>query len=143
MRKLILIPLLCATSIFGFCQQNQVRIDEYFLPGDKAVEYRIIVAMPFGKPDVLSISGDTNALRLAGEIMIDIVCTDYPGLASLEKLNDARLKKIFQLFPVLSEKKIGKINFLRQLNGTEKDVAKIMFHGAVITYRPAQTKETM
>ena len=143
MRKLLYAVVFTFAFITSYSQQQQVRVDQYLFPDPQAAEQTVIIEMSFGESKILRITGDTSLLRAAAETMIDIVCTEYPSQASLEKLNEQRIKNVLHFIPGLDKNKIRKINFLRQLDGSHREIAKKMFHGAVIRFRPAQTKETM
>jgi hypothetical protein len=129
-----------------FChgQHGQVSfVPSYNIFSDNAYDKKIIVTMPYGKADVLKVDGDTAKLEMAGALMIEVICTDYPSSASLTDLNDRRVKAIFSIFPYLDSKQIQNIQVVRQMEGLLKVNALEMFHGVVIHYRPRQSKETM
>ena len=127
----------------GFSQIPVERISKYEEVKASETVKTVTIKMPYAKWDVLSITGDTNALSTAGDMLIDIVCTEFPTNANLNMLNNARLATFYKLFPTISPKQVRIIKVLRQLDGSEKSMAQEMFHGLVIKFRPAQTKETM
>jgi len=131
--------IICA-SLISFAQKSSLKIPSYLMPVEKDAEKIVVINMPFGKPDITSISGDTAGLRNAGDITIDLVYTDYPPSLTLEELNQKRLNAFFNLFSFIKKKQIQKISYLRQLDGSIKDNATNMFHGLVIKYRPKQNK---
>ncbi|HEX6334620.1 MAG TPA: hypothetical protein VFZ78_10370 [Flavisolibacter sp.] len=141
MRAWFLLLLLC--SLCGYAQQHPIFIDAYSFPKPGAAERIVTVEMSFGKYQVLSVSGDTAGLATAGDIMIDVVFTDYPATASLSVLNQNRVEAFLARFPAVDRNRIRSVNLHRQLNGAQKENAQHMFHGLVILYRPRQTLETM
>ncbi len=119
------------------------RINSYEFSKEIEVVKTVTVTMPYNKPDVLLVTGDIVSLENAGDILINIICTDFPATSTLSKLNSQRLAQVYKLFPYLKFNKIQKITVIRQMDGSQKNIAQNMFHGVVIKFRPAQTKETM
>ncbi|MBK6634471.1 MAG: hypothetical protein IPG38_09250 [Chitinophagaceae bacterium] len=76
-----------------FCQKT-VFIEKYALPA-KTKAGQVIVEMPFGYSNILNVFGDTAGLKTAGDIFIDVACTDYPINASLQVLNKSRVASFF------------------------------------------------
>ncbi len=143
MKIVILFLFLSFYSILVFSQSNQLEINEYSKPVSNGANRVIVISMPYGKYDVSGISGDTIGLHAAGNLIVDVVCTDYPSSASLSALNNNRLETFFKLFPYIQKSQVQSVNFLRQTNGSDKDKASAMFHGVVIQYWPKQSEETM
>lgn len=142
MKHILLILPLSIAALIVFPQSHQIRISRYLLPEDNATEKYLVVKMPFGKYSVEHIYGDTNAFKKAGEVTVDIVCTDYPPEQSLVSLNANRLKSFYSTFPFIHPLQVNKVHYYRQTGGTERDKAEPMFHGVVIRWRVAQNKET-
>src|SRR5688572_3594098 len=142
MRRGFLLFFLCISLLAGYSQSGERMIDEYRMP-DVEVEKHVFLKMPFGKYNVESILHDWDSLHLAGEIIIDVICTDYPSGSSLKTLNENRLNECMETFPFLKGMSIKEINYLRQQKGAERSIAEKMLHGVVIRYRPRQTAETM
>ena len=122
-------------------QSHQIKIGRYLLPEDNTIEKNIVVKMPFGKYSVEHINGDTASFRKAGEVTVDIICTDYPPEQSLVILNANRLKAFYNTFPFIKPSQVNKVHYYRQTGGTERDKAEPMFHGVAIRWRIAQNKE--
>ncbi|MFT3908662.1 MAG: hypothetical protein QM737_04505 [Ferruginibacter sp.] len=142
MRKLVL--LLLELLIFLNCfAQKTTRIDNYVLPSLPKEEKLIIIEMSFGDASVTKITGDTSELQNAGNIFVDVVCTDYRSGQSLKSLNQKRLDTFLKRFPFVKRGSLSKINFFRQMDGAEKEKAQTMFHGLVIRYRPRQSAAAM
>ncbi|HNA02177.1 MAG TPA: hypothetical protein PLN49_15000, partial [Ferruginibacter sp.] len=80
MQKRILLLLLIHLYAKAFCQKT-VFIERYNLPAETRPG-QLIVSMPFGYSTILNVSGDTAGLKTAGDIFIDVACTDYPINAS-------------------------------------------------------------
>ncbi len=99
--------------------------------------------MPFGKYSVERIFGDTASFRKAGEITIDIICTDYPPEQSLIKLNANRLQSFYNSFPFIHPSQVGRVHYYRQTGGTERDKAQPMFHGVVVRWRISQQADAV
>jgi hypothetical protein len=142
MQKLIVLILELFLSLNVF-SQPVVRIARYSiaLPGE--AETQLVFTMPFGKADIIKITGDTSQLKNAGDLVVDVVCTEYPSNLSLTELNRQRLLHFLALFPYLSKTQIVSVNIYRQMEGSEKQTADTMFHGLVVRYRPKQNAETM
>jgi hypothetical protein len=92
----LIFVLFFTTKIFSQPIINRINTYEFSkeIEGVKTVK----IKMPYGKSEVVLLEGDTISLRNAGDIFIDIVCTDFPSTASLNKLNSERLAKFYQLF---------------------------------------------
>ncbi len=115
-------------------------IDKYMLPAEiKAGQ--VIVEMPFGYSNILRVSGDTAGLKAAGDIFIDVACTDYPINASLVSLNKSRVASFLKRFPFIKEGQLAQVNFFQQTDGALREKAITMFHGLIVTFRPKQTAE--
>lgn len=138
-QKYLLLLLICHASTKGLCQKT-VFIDRYNLPAEiKAGQ--VIVEMPFGYADILKVSGDTAGLKTAGDIFIDVACTDYPINASLVSLNKSRVASFLKRFSFIAESQLAQVNFFQQTDGALREKAITMFHGLIVTFRPKQTVE--
>ncbi len=138
-RKQLLLLLILHISTQGICQKT-VFIDRYKLPAEiKAGQ--VIAEMPFGYSNILKISGDTAGLKTAGDIFVDVACTDYPINASLVSLNKSRVASFLKRFPFIEEGQLAQVNFFQQTDGALREKAITMFHGLVVTFRPRQTVE--
>jgi len=140
------ILLLFTTVVFintAIAQSLQTRIGRYTIPRDNATEKVIVLKMPYGNYSIDAIIGDTMAFKNAGELLVDVICTDYPAEQSLAVLNANRLAAFLKTFPFIKTSQINKITWYRQTGGDEKEKALPMFHGVVIRYRPAQDKLTI
>lgn len=139
MQKYILILLLLFISAKSFCQKT-VFIEKYNLPAEiKAGE--VIVEMPFGYSNILKVYGDTAGLKTAGDIFVDVACTDYPINASLVSLNKTRVTSFLKRFPFVQESQLAQVNFFQQTDGALRENAIKMFHGLIIKFRPKQSTE--
>ena len=130
-------------ALSASAQKNFSYIDEYRFAERKGEEKMVILAMPIGRSDIISFTGDTAFLRSAGPLIIDIVCTDYPSDASLTALNQKRFRQVFQTFPFLKKNSLQQVNFYRQLNGNTAATASKMFHGLIIKFRTIQDPNTI
>lgn len=119
-------------------QSHQIRIGRYVLPKDNETEKSLVLKMPFGKYSIEQIIGDTAAFRRAGEVTVDIICTDYPPEQSLITLNANRLKAFYNTFPFIHQSEVGRVHYYRQTGGAERDKAQPMFHGVVVRWRTSQ-----
>jgi hypothetical protein len=138
MKNILLFLSFALTATAVFSQSHQIRIGRYVLPRDNDIEKSLVLKMPFGKYAVEEIIGDTAAFRKAGEVTVDIICTDYPPEQSLIKLNASRLKAFYQTFPFIDRSEVGRVHYYRQTGGAERDKAQPMFHGVVIRWRVSQ-----
>lgn len=139
MQKYILLLLLLHASTKGLCQKT-VFIEKYSLP-EEIKAGQVIVTMPFGYSNILEVSGDTVGLKTAGDIFIDVACTDYPINASLVSLNKSRVASFLKRFPFIEEGQLAQVNFFQQTDGALREKAITMFHGLVVKFRPKQTVE--
>lgn len=131
---------LLIASTKSFCQKT-VFIERYALPAELNKPGQVIVEMPFGYSNVLKVSGDTNGLKNAGDIFVDVACTDYPINASLVSLNKSRVASFLKRFPFVQENQLAQVNFFQQTDGALREKAITMFHGLVVKFRPRQTIE--
>ena len=141
MQRIIALFLLFIS--FDVDAQNTYRINTYEFTKINGAENIVTISMPFGKSSSLLVSGDTSLIRDAGDIIIDIVCTEFPSNLSLTKLNRGRIAEFYKLFPFIHPTQVLKVRILRQIDGSQKQKAQDMFHGLIIKFRPPQTKETM
>ena len=141
--KYIYIMLLVCSGLPALAQKHFSFIDEYRFAERKGEEKMVVLAMPIGRHDIVSFTGDTAALRSAGALIIDIVCTDFPSNASLTALNQRRFDELFLTFPFLKTNSVQQVNCFRQLKGNTSANAAKMFHGLVIKFRTAQSPVTI
>jgi hypothetical protein len=140
MQKYILLLFIAHLSTKSFSQKT-VFIEKYALPAEIKKPGQVIVEMPFGYANILSVSGDTAGLKTAGDIFIDVACTDYPINASLQVLNKSRVASFLKRFPFIEEGQLAQVNFFQQTDGAEREKAITMFHGLIIKFRPKQSPE--
>jgi len=140
MQKYFLFPLFLLLTANGICQKT-VFIERYNLPAEAMKPGQVIVEMPFGYSNILKVYGDTAGLKTAGDIFIDVACTDYPINASLVALNKSRVASFLKRFPFVAEEQVAQVNFFQQTDGGEREKAITMFHGLVIKFRPKQSPE--
>lgn len=140
MPKYFLFLFILFASTKGFCQKT-VFIEKYALPAEPNKPGQVIVQMPFGYSNVLTVTGDTAGLKTAGDIFIDVACTDYPINASLVSLNKSRVASFLKRFPFVQESQLAQVNFFQQTDGALREKAMTMFHGLVIKFRPKQSVE--
>lgn len=119
------------------------KIGKYIIQPVQGAETQLVFEMSFGKADIVHITGDTALMHNAGEIMIDMVCTDYPKNLSLVYLNKRRMQSFFAMFPYINKNQVVLQNIFRQTGGNTEAAAHTMFHGLVVTFRPAQNDTTM
>ena len=127
-------------SAKSFCQKT-VFIEKYNLPAEIKKTGQVIIEMPFGYANILNVFGDTAGLRTAGDIFVDVACTDYPINASLQVLNKSRVASFLKRFPFIEERQLAQINFFQQTDGALREKAMTMFHGLIIKFRPRQSIE--
>lgn len=123
-------------------QSVQTRISRYAMPKETATEKVLILKMPYGAYNIEAIIGDTLAFKNAGEMMVDVICTDYPTEQSLFTLNANRVKELYKTFSFINPSQVNKLTCYRQTGGDEKEKALPMFHGVVVRYRAAQNERT-
>ncbi len=137
MHKYILFLFILPISTKSFCQKT-VFIEKYVMPAQiKAGQ--VIIEMPFGYSNILNVFGDTAGLKTAGDIFIDVACTDYPINASLQVLNKNRVASFLKRFPFIEEGQLAQVNFFQQTDGAQREKAMAMFHGLIIKFRPKQS----
>lgn len=139
MQKYISLFFILLASTKSFCQKT-VFIEKYALPAE-VKPGQVIIEMPFGYSNILKVTGDTAGLKTAGDIFVDVACTDYPINASLVSLNKSRVASFLKRFPFIEEAQLAQVNFFQQTDGALRENAINMFHGLVIKFRPKQTAE--
>ena len=139
MQKYILLILILLASTKSFCQKT-VFIEKYAVPAE-IKPGQVIIEMPFGYSNILKVYGDTAGLKTAGDIFIDVACTDYPINASLVSLNKNRVASFLKRFPFIEEGQLAQINFFQQTDGALREKAMTMFHGLIVKFRPKQTSD--
>jgi hypothetical protein len=127
-------------SIKCFCQKT-VFIEKYNLSAEIKKAGQVIVQMPFGYSNILNVFGDTAGLKTAGDIFIDVACTDYPINASLQVLNKSRVASFLKRFPFIEAGQLAQVNFFQQTDGELREKAMTMFHGLIVMFRPKQSAE--
>jgi len=140
MPKYILLILILFLSTKSFCQKT-VFIEKYDLPAEIKKPGQVIIEMPFGYYNIVNVYGDTTGLKTAGDIFIDVACTDYPINASLTVLNKNRVASFLKRFPFVEPDQLAQVNFFQQTDGALREKAITMFHGLIVTFRPRQTTE--
>jgi len=140
MHKYIVLLFILLVSTKSFCQKT-VFIEKYDLPAEINKPGQVIVQMPFGYSNILNVYGDTAGLKTAGDIFIDVACTDYPINASLVSLNKSRVASFLKRFPFVEEGQLAQVNFFQQTDGALREKAMTMFHGLVVKFRPKQSVE--
>jgi hypothetical protein len=140
MYKYIFFVFMLSVSTNSFSQKT-VFIEKYNLPAEVKKAGEVIVQMPFGYANILHVFGDTAGLKTAGDIFIDVACTDYPINASLQVLNKSRVASFLKRFPFIEESQLAQVNFFQQTDGALREKAMTMFHGLIIKFRPRQTAE--
>ena len=140
MQKYILLLCMLHLSPKSFCQKT-VFIEKYNLPSEIMKAGQVIVQMPFGYSNILTVFGDTAGLKTAGDIFIDVACTDYPINASLQVLNKSRVASFLKRFPFIEAGQLAQVNFFQQTDGELREKAMTMFHGLIIKFRPKQSVE--
>ncbi len=139
MQKFTLLVYILLASANSYCQKT-VFIEKYALP-DATKPGEMVVEMPFGYSNILKVYGDTVGLKTAGDIFIDVACTDYPINASLVALNKSRVASFLKRFPFVDPKQLSQVNFFQQTDGELREKAMTMFHGLVVRFRPKQSAE--
>ncbi len=140
MHKYILLLFILQVSTKSFCQKT-VFIEKYDLPAEIKKAGQVIIEMPFGYSNILNVFGDTAGLKTAGDIFIDVACTDYPINASLQVLNKSRVTSFLKRFPFIEEGQLAQVNFFQQTDGALRENAITMFHGLIVKFRPKQSAE--
>ncbi|MCE3281361.1 MAG: hypothetical protein K0Q66_98 [Chitinophagaceae bacterium] len=143
MKSYFILPVCLLVVLQSQAQQHFIRIPYYSFAERKGEDKMVVLGMPVGRWNISSIHGDTSALRTAGGLVIDVVCTDYPTNAPLTSLNQKRFNELFRVFPYLKRTIVQQLNFFRQTDGNTKASAANMFHGLVIKFRPAQSPATI
>ena len=140
MQKYILSFFILIVSTKSFCQKT-VFIEKYDLPAEKKKAGQVIIEMPFGYATILNVFGDTAGLKNAGDIFIDVACTDYPINASLQVLNKSRVASFLKRFAFIETGQLAQVNFFQQTDGELREKAMTMFHGLIVKFRPKQSVE--
>lgn len=139
MHKFILTFFILLATTKSFCQKT-VFIERYAVPAE-IKPGQVIIQMPFGYSNILNVFGDTAGLKTAGDIFIDVACTDYPINASLTALNKSRVASFLKRFSFIENSQLAQINFFQQTDGALREKAMTMFHGLIVKFRPVQSIE--
>ncbi len=135
----MIFPFILLLSTKTYCQKT-VFIEKYTVPAI-IKPGQVIVQMPFCYADILNVFGDTAGLKTAGDIFIDVACTDYPINASLQLLNKSRVVSFLKRFPFIEAGQLAQVNFFQQTDGELREKAMTMFHGLIVKFRPKQSAE--
>lgn len=100
---------------------------------------QLYLKMGYGS-SIISNSSEIKKLIGAKIASIDIVYSDHPQGDQYPSLTRKRIENLKKINPTLFTNKDIKWRLVRQINCTDQNSAKKLFHGIVITYRPAQTK---
>uniref|UniRef100_UPI00404B426F hypothetical protein n=1 Tax=Gelidibacter sp. TaxID=2018083 RepID=UPI00404B426F len=100
---------------------------------------QLYLKMGYGS-SIISNSSEIKKLIGAKIASIDMVYSDYPQGDQYPSLTRKRIANLKKINPTLFTNKEIKWRLLRQTNCTDQISAKKLFHGIVITYKPAQTK---
>ncbi|WP_133122153.1 hypothetical protein [Brumimicrobium salinarum] len=146
MRNLISILLISVLTLPTYGQNTvddilstNVNKELIYEPEIKSGE-QLYLKMAYGS-SFISNQNDIKKLYGAKFASVDIVFSDHPKGDSYPKLTRKRIENLKKLYPTLFSKKDIKWRLVRQTNCSDQQSAKKLFHGIVITYRPAQSKE--
>ncbi|MEO7523242.1 MAG: hypothetical protein ABIT58_04070 [Ferruginibacter sp.] len=142
MKKSVLSLALTLVTLCSFSQKT-TRVNNYILPDLSKEKNLFIIEMSFADAAIIHVSGDTFDLQKAGNVFVDVICTDYPSGKSLEALNKRRIASFLARFPFVNAGSLSQVNFFRQTDGAAKEAAQTMFHGLVVRYRPIQSAAAM
>lgn len=94
---------------------------------------RFLLEMPYAKSHV---DKKPSFDILSGKDIrkVQLVYTDYPKGASLHKLNESRLRKLYHLYPAIFDIKDLQWELVKQTNCSSKVIANAMYHGFIIWY---------
>jgi len=117
-------------------------------PEKKSGIYRIsgtylntaVVNMNYGQAEILS-AMDKKALQNSNIIQIDLVYTNFPKDKDISELNKQRILNMLSIRSDLIKTEGITWSLVRQMYCKNESQAKMMFHGAVIYYKPNQDQE--
>ena len=147
MKTPLTLSLFLALSFFSVGQENRVQ-EILSLKEQKILSYdpemnggtTLLLKMGFASSTILN-PAKIKILKDATVLSIDIVYSDYPKGDEYTKLNQNRIENLIKLNSSLLAKKDIIWRMVRQMDCTDEVSARELFHGIVITYRPAQTKD--
>ena len=119
---------------------NQSEIKKFQYRLTTGLMEAIVINMQYGESEVLSTS-DRNALKTAEVVQIDVVFSDYPKRGDMTNLNLNRIRVVERLRKELVTDSSIEWRLIRQMACHNEAEAKTLFHGIVIHYRSAQSKE--
>jgi len=146
-RKYYLMLLALIWSLSSFAQEQKVeqilsqteKQQAVYKPAIQSGK-QLWLKMTYGSPTIAN-PEELNVLKGSTIAAVDIVCTDHPRGADFSRLTAQRLINLGQLHqPLLKDDRI-QWNLVRQTDCETKEEAQKLFHGIVVTYRPAQSKE--
>jgi len=103
---------------------------------------KLVLKMDFNSPVIKN----SDSIKTASKGIIraiDIVYSDYPAGFSFSKLIKERLKSLEKICPEIFLDHNIKWRLIRQSSAKTEETARKLFHGIVISYRPAPTKATV
>ncbi|PKR80501.1 hypothetical protein CW751_08990 [Brumimicrobium salinarum] len=148
MKTLFFIPVLFFSTIL-FSQSTVRTVDDIIDQREKKSGiYRIsgtylntaVVNMNYGKAEILSVM-NKKELKTSNIIQIDLVYTNYPKGEDISALNKQRILNMLSIRPDLIKAEGITWSLVRQMYCKNEAQAKLMFHGAVIYYKPNQDQE--
>lgn len=125
-------------KIEDIIHQKEVKRHRYFLRTNSLEA--VVINMPFGESTVISMMDKAN-LKDADIYQVDLVYTDYPKGIDLNNLNKQRIMKALEARKDLVANENITWQLIRQMDCKSEAEAKILFHGIVIHYRPAQSEK--
>lgn len=136
--------------LFSIVSFGQITIDEVLSIKEEK--------MPIYEPEIISgtqlylkmnygsstIANPREIKKLKGALIasVDIVYSDHPQGDKYPSLTRKRIENLKKLYPTLFTSNDIQWKLVRQTNCSDKNSAQRLFHGIVITYRPAQTEES-
>lgn len=148
MKKIILV--FCLVPAFHFLKAQSktepfisvpVEYVSVYQPVNK-VDKHLKLEMDYGKSSVKNKKAAAE-IKDAQIASVDLVYTDFPKGINLEKLNQQRLAELKKTAPQLFKDEKITWRMVAQTNCETKKDAENLFHGIVITYRPAPSPESM
>jgi hypothetical protein len=142
--KYLLTLIICCCLSAGYCQISVNDILDISETKQKEYEPQIksgkqlYLKMNYGSSVILN-SHDIKKLYGAKIASIDIVYSDHPKGDTYSSLTRKRIENLKMLYPTAFSNIDIKWNLIRQTDCIDKESASSLFHGIVITYRPAQS----
>ena len=132
---IVLAQSINARDINDILQLRETKIN-FYRPIHSITDFAVI-QMKFGSSDIV-FQSNVAKLRKGKIFRVDLIYSNYPKGDSLQDLTKRRIQKILELRGDLVSNESIQWRLCRQMGLTDESDAMLLFHGAVIYYKPEQ-----